>query len=308
MRVRRIAIGVLALVVGLPLCLMLGFAAWAAAFNRTNGRLVSSGVEREYLLHVPARYDRARPTALVISMHGAAAWPAAQANISRWNRVADEEGFLVVYPSGRGFPRIFPMEGAGRDADVRFIGDLIDTLKASYRIDPDRIYADGLSNGGGMAFALSCTMPDRIAAVGVVAGAQLLPSSWCPNARPVPVIAFHGTADPIVPYEGGTTWKTPTRNPFPSVRQFMADWAARDRCAGEPVASRAAAHVARLEWTNCADDTAVILYTVEGGGHAWPGGKPFARWWVGPTSDEVDASRLMWAFYQAHPLSRRPGR
>src|SRR5947209_15439212 len=92
---------------------------------------------------------------------------------------------------------------AGLMRDVRFISELIDTLRAAYNIDPTRIYANGLSIGGGMAFVLSCTLSDRIAAVGMVAAAQSLPSSWCTDHRPVPMIAFHGTADPIVPYQGG---------------------------------------------------------------------------------------------------------
>ena len=305
MSVRKIVISTVLIVIGLPLVLALIFAASASVLNQTNGSLVSSGQKREYLLHVPRKYDRARPTALVISMHGAALWPAAQMKTSQWNKVADEQGFIVVYPSGTGFPRIFPMEGTALTADVRFISDLIDTLEAGYNIDPTRIYADGFSNGGGMAFALSCTLPDRIAAVGMVAGAQLLPWSWCTDSRPVPMIAFHGTADPIVPYDGGTTWKSPTRMPFPSARMWTESWARRNQCGTEAVESSVAAHVSRLEYTNCADGATVVLYTVGGGGHSWPGGRSIAEWWVGPTSHEVDATGLIWTFFREHPLARR---
>jgi polyhydroxybutyrate depolymerase len=305
MSVRKIAISCVLIVIGLPLVLALIFAASASVLNQTNGSLVSSGQKREYLLHVPRKYDRARPTALVISMHGAALWPAAQMKTSQWNKVADEQGFIVVYPSGTGFPRIFPMEGTALTADVRFISDLIDTLEAGYNIDPTRIYADGFSNGGGMAFALSCTLSDRIAAVGIVAGAQLLPWSWCTDSRPVPMIAFHGTADPIVPYDGGTTWKSPTRIPFPSVRDWTASWAGRNRCGGETLESPVAAHVSRLEYAKCAGDATVVLYTVGGGGHSWPGGRPIAEWWTGPTSQEIDATSVMWAFFREHPLANK---
>ena len=304
LRLRKIVIGVVLIVVGLPLLLASIFAATAFVLDRTNGSLVSSGRKREYLLHVPPSYDRARPTALVISMHGAALWPAAQMKTTQWNKVADEQGFIVVYPSGTGFPRIFPMEGAALAADVKFVSDLIDTLEAGYNIDPTRIYADGFSNGGGMAFALSCTLSDRIAAVGMVAGAQLLPWSWCTDSRPVPMIAFHGTADPIVPYDGGTTWKSPTREPFPGVRKWTASWAARNRCRAEPVESTVASHVSRLEYTKCSGDATVVLYTIAGGGHSWPGGRPIAEWWVGPTSREVDATGVMWAFFREHPLAK----
>lgn len=308
MTVRKIAISVVLVFIGVPVLLVVIFAAIASMLNQTNGELVSSGQRREYLLHVPPTYDRAKPAALVISMHGAALWPAAQMKTTRWNDVADEHGFIVVYPSGTGFPRIYPMEGAALTADVKFISDLIDKLESGYNIDPARIYADGFSNGGGMAFALSCELSDRIAAVGMVAAAQLLPWSWCADSRPVPMIAFHGTADPIVPYDGGTTWKSPTREPFPSVRKWTENWARRNRCGAEAVEASVAPHVARVEYTQCADDATVVLYAVGGGGHSWPGGRPIAQWWVGPTSNEVNATELMWAFFREHPLAKRLAR
>src|SRR3989441_9162326 len=109
-------------------------------------------------------------------------------NVSRWNRLGDSQGFIVVYPAGSGVPKIWHVDrGAGLMRDVRFISALIDTLEAAYNIDPTRIYANGLSIGGGMAFVLSCTLSDRIAAVGMVAAAQSLPSSWCTDHRPVPI-------------------------------------------------------------------------------------------------------------------------
>src|SRR5262249_16037730 len=139
---------------GLPVALAAVEAAAFYARNRNNGAIPSSGQTREYLLYVPGSYDPTRPTPLVISMHGAGMWPASQRDVSQWNTVADEHGFIVVYPSGiRGAgPRIWRMgsEPGGR-ADVSFISDLIAALQATYNIDPRRIYADGLSNGGGMA-------------------------------------------------------------------------------------------------------------------------------------------------------------
>ena len=212
---RKVFFVALLTMIGLPVVLSLIAAGTIYVLDETDGTIVSSGRERKYLLHVPKSYDRAKPTPLVISMHGGGAWPAHQMNISRWNQLADEHGFIVVYPSGADFiPRIWPMGGTEGNADVRFISDLMDKLKAAYNIDPARIYADGLSNGGGMAFALSCTLSDRIAAVGAVAAAQLLPWSWCKDPRAVPMIAFHGTADPVVPYKGGRTWKAIDTTPY----------------------------------------------------------------------------------------------
>jgi dienelactone hydrolase len=193
--------------------------------------------------------------------------------------------------------------GTGLAKDVRFISDLIDDLEKAFNVDPTRIYADGLSNGGGMAFVLSCTLSDRIAAVGMVAAAQSLPWDWCTDRRPVPMIAFHGTADRLVPYEGGTSWVGPVS--FPDVSRWTASWARRNRCGPDPVETTVAADVTRRDYTDCADDAAVVLFTIHGGGHTWPGGEPLPEWFLGTTSRGVDATRESWAFFQEHRLARR---
>jgi len=299
---RRFALGAALVLIALPAIVAPIEAVAFYSANRDNGSFVSSGEKREYVLYVPRSYDRSRPTPLVISMHGAGLWGAAQRDISRWNELADMKGFIVVYPSGVGGSgvRIWRAEpGEGLTKDVRFISDLIDTLSASYNIDSTRIYANGLSNGGGMSFALSCTLSDRIAAVGMVGAAQTLPWRWCTDERPVPVISFHGTADPDVPYNGGPSWISP--RPFPNVPRWSANWAKRNRCGDNPLESKVAGDVTRREYTGCAADAAVVLYTIQGGGHTWPGGMPLPEWFVGRTTRSIDATSLMWAFFVAHP-------
>jgi polyhydroxybutyrate depolymerase len=289
--------------IGLPLVLVPIEAIAFHAQNRSNGFIVSSGQTREYSLHVPASYDRARPAPLVISLHAAALWGAAQEDTSQWDALADREGFIVVYPTAMkaGGPRIWHAEaGPHLATDVAFISDLIGALRASYNIDPARIYANGLSNGGGMSFVLSCTLSDRIAAVGMVSAAQTLPWSWCRDSRPVPMITFHGTADPVVPYGGGRTWISP--GAFPNIPAWTANWARRNRCSPVPIDAAVAANVVRRAYTGCADDADVQLYTLRGGGHNWPGGRQMLEWLCGPASDDVNATALMWAFFQAHPL------
>ncbi len=192
----------------------------------------------------------------------------------------------------------------GRQLTIRFIADLVDTLQAAYKIDSARIYANGISNGGGMAYVLSCTMAGRIAAVGMVAPAQALPADWCRSTRPVPVIAFHGTADPMVPYAGGRLGDpfNPVKPVFPAIRDFMASWAARNSCGESPVESTLAPDVSRLEYADCSEGASVVLNTIEGGGHTWPGGKPMPKWYVGRTSASIDATREMWVFFEARSL------
>src|SRR5213594_2301940 len=250
-RKRKRAIGAVLALLSLPVLLVLVEAVSFRVANRPNGSFMSSGRKREYVLYVPRSYDRAKPTALVISLHGAGLWGAAQRETSQWDRVADEYGFIVVYPSGEGGggPRAWHEGGGAQPSrDVRFISELIDTLEARYNIDRRMIYANGLSNGGGMSFALSCTLSDRIAAVGMVGAALLLPFSWCTDHRPVPMIAFHGTADRAVPYKGGFSWVAPDR--FPSIPAFTANWARRNRCGTNPVDSVVAPDVTRREYTN----------------------------------------------------------
>src|SRR5438477_1474398 len=183
-RKSKIIISVLLALVGLPLALVFAVVAFFSLLNpvfvgvsnEASGTIVSGGQKRQYLLHVPKSYDRAKPSPLVISLHAAAMWPAAQMKTSQWDRVADEHGFIVVYPSATQMaplpflPRLpvwrtdEPKPEAGLREDVRFISELIDTLQAAYTIDPTMIYANGFSNGGAMASALSCGLSDRIAA------------------------------------------------------------------------------------------------------------------------------------------------
>ncbi len=268
--------------------------------NRSNGAIVSSGEKREYLLYVPRSYDASKRTPLVITLHGAGGWPVQQMQLSGWTRLAAREGFIVVYPAGIAAvgPRVWHTGSATRD--VRFISDLIDKLEREYGIDRERIYVNGMSNGGGMSFVLSCAMSDRIAAVGMVSSAQMLSWSRCTDRRPVPMIAFHGTADPMAPYEGGQSWVGPI--PFLSLPEFVRGWARRNGCAPDAVESRPAAGVTRREYKRCTGDAAVVLYTLHGGGHVWPGGETLPVWFVGPDSRTVDATREMWTFFSAHRL------
>ena len=298
MKDRRVFLGAALALVAFPAVIVPIQAVSFYSANRDNGSFVSSGEKREYLLYVPKSYNRSSPTPLVISMHGAGLWGASQRDISRWNELADAKSFIVVYPSGVGGKgvRIWRAEpGEDLTKDVRFISELIDTLQKSYNIDSTRIYANGLSNGGGMSFALSCALSNRVAAVGMVAAAQTLPWRWCADQRPIPMIAFHGTADLHVPYNGGPSWISP--RPFPNVPRWTANWARRNRCDSTPVDSAVARDVIRHTYGECASGASVVLYTIRGGGHTWPGGMQLPEWFVGRTTQSIDATRLMWEFF-----------
>jgi polyhydroxybutyrate depolymerase len=227
--------------------------------------------------------------------------------VSRWDELAEEYGFLVVFPAGRSFPLRWSTQGqAGAEEeplqDLQFISDLIDHLAKEYSIDPQRIYANGLSNGGGMSFLLSCSLSQRIAAIGTVSGAYLLSWDDCRPERPVPFIAFHGTEDQIVPFAGG-----PSRSfdvEFPAVEDWVATLAKRNGCT-TLIELPQQGEVSGVRYTGCEADADVVFYQVAGGGHSWPGSDRLPRWIVGHTTVDVDASRLMWKFFEEHPLENQ---
>lgn len=263
--------------------------------------LESGGLTRQYMLYIPASYDATQPVPLIFSIHGLLSNSKQQARYSGWNAIADAENFIVIYPQGTGFPsrwysglRLSRDDAAAVD-DVGFIADIITATRASLCIDPARIYATGLSNGGGMSYRLACELADQIAAIGTVAGAYTELPTPCEPSRPVPVISFHGQQDPIVPYEGG--------DQLEAYEQWGADRAAYNGCAATPEAFTVTAMVSGLRYLNCDDNADVVLYTIADGGHTWPGGgEEVPEFIAGKTTKDIVASELMWAFFVDHPL------
>lgn len=276
--------------------------------NRTNRTVISCGLTRRYLLFVPNSYQPDQPVPLVISVHGFVQWPAHQARLSGWNQLADREGFLVAYPKGRGFPLRWYTQLSTADQeksgeDVQFFKDLISELSASYNIDPDRIYVNGMSNGGGMANLLASELSERIAAFGGVAGAYLSSTEIRREHRPVPWIAFHGIDDPIVPYQGGEINRGLRSSRFPSVEIWAADWAQSNGCRIQPELEMFTDQVTKISYLDCRGAGDVILYKIAGAGHTWPGGGWLPRWLTGKTYQWISATELMWDFFQSQPLS-----
>ncbi|MGM0386711.1 MAG: alpha/beta hydrolase family esterase [Actinomycetota bacterium] len=296
---RWVLIALVALIVGLP---AIGWAAFQVA-NRTNGEILTSGETRRYLLHVPESIVPGEPVPLVVDLHGFAQWPANQRDISNWDDLADEEGFIVVHPEGTGFPLRWAShspDAPQTDRDVTFIADLIDHLSGEYAVDPDRIHVAGISNGGGMAFVLSCELPG-IASIGTVAGLFTYPWESCDRTRPVPLIAFHGLADEIVPFGGGPL--DSSEDEAPDVASWMADLAARNGCT-EQTALPAEGVLGGTRWSRCDAGADVVLHTIADGGHTWPGGDPLPAFIAGYTSPAIDATATMWEFFEDHPLPR----
>ncbi len=295
---------ILALVVGLSL---LTITILSFQF-RTNGKIISSGRTRKFLIYVPESYDPEMPTPLVFSIHGFVQWPNHQRAMTGWNDLADEYGFLVVYPQGTGFPlrwNASPIYGDTKsmDEELQFFADLIDHLERTYNIDPSRVYANGMSNGAGMTDLLACELSDRFAGVGGVAGAYLFPQEDCHPSRPVPVIAFHGVDDPVVPYLGGPSPRD-DRLFFPAVEDWAKNWALMNSCDNSPEKIQITEDIMRMTYSVCEGEAPVIFYRVEGAGHTWPGGEKLPVWITGPTNRDINASALMWEFFSEYPAEK----
>ena len=260
--------------------------------------LTSGGRTRRFRLVVPASAQNG-PAPLVLNIHGLIEDPKLHEWYTAMDSAAAARGMALVYPQGVGNSWNAGPACCGRALDegvddVRFLRDLVRELEGELCIDRARIYATGLSNGAILSYRLACEASDLFAAVAPVAGAEAVPK--CAPKRPVPVLAFHGTSDLLVRWEGG--WFG-----LESPQKAIASWSSRDRCQGPPAQTIYARGDVRCQAApDCAAD--VILCRIDGGGHTWPGG--LSAFFLGKTSSDLDATSTILDFFLDHPLSYRP--
>jgi polyhydroxybutyrate depolymerase len=174
--------------------------------------------------------------------------------------------------------------------DVAFFRALLARLESDYTIDSKRVFVTGISNGAMMSYRLACEMSDRIAAISPVEGAQDIP---CNPANPVALLVFHGTADHLVPFDGGSTpFQMGSKRSDTPVADTVAFWAKEDGCSATPKHTETAAVHTDI-YSGCKNGTAVALYAIQGGHHMWPG--------LRISGNDVPATDLMWTFFAAHP-------
>jgi polyhydroxybutyrate depolymerase len=239
------------------------------------------------------------------------------AMLTHLSDTAHKYGFIVLYPDGyknqwNDGRRVTAPDLAGVD-DVGFVSKLVDTLSSQYHIDLNRVYATGMSNGGFFTDRLACELSNKIAAVAIVAepmSPQI--SSSCNPRRPLSVMMIQGTADPLVPIGGGMV-----RGPYGGERGYVMSlndtvkrWVQKNGCAASPTVNSVpdvagdGTQIVRYSYGSCMQGTEVIVYLVEGGDHAWPGGIQYSSESViGKTSRNMDASRVIWAFLQMHSMA-----
>jgi polyhydroxybutyrate depolymerase len=249
-------------------------------------QLMSGQRPRTYRLFVPAAYDGRRRLPLVLDLHGSGGNSAGQARNSGFESLAATETFIVATLDAVEARWNVPVQ-AGRPDDVAYVSDVIDHVAKQVCTDDTRIYSTGFSGGARMTSLLGCKLGSRLAAIAPVSGLRL-PAGQC-SGRPMPVLTFHGLADPQNTYNGhaegrGEAW-------LESVPDALAGWARRDSCRGDAILDDPPGPLSTMHYEGCADGSEVRIIRIDGLGHTW-------------THTVVDTTAVMWQFFKSHHLNR----
>lgn len=272
--------------------------------------LMHDRIERTFRAHVPEGLEPDRPAPLVLALHPLATNAAIMVGLCGFNPVADREGMVVAYPdgTGRGTLRSWNAGGIGMPGadDLGFLDRLLDELANLRPIDPRRVYATGMSNGGMMCHRLAAERADRFAAVAAVAGT--LAVDRIEPSRPISILHFHGTADRIVPYDGPAP-RTPRFIRFHSVPDTIGRWVEANGCPPEPRVEDLPADPGDLPSKRSSygpgrDGAEVVLYAIDGGGHTWPGRRAAGRF-LGAVAKKPVASDVIADFFRNHDIPAR---
>jgi len=293
----------------------------AAVDNGATVAFSAAGDTGSYIAEAPGGAGHGHPLPLVVNLHGYSETAALQVDITELGTYGDAHGFITVAPQVN--EAVQHWVTSPGSSDQKFLIALINHLTASLCVDRHRVYVAGYSNGAFMASALACSDAGTIAAVATVAGLEATPA--CHPSRRVPVIAFHGTADPFVPYTGGVG---PAAKELPAVSGGgtvgsnlkkaanqgiqqsdqpvpvqTARWAARNGCSKTPKTSTVTSDVTLIAY-HCPGNASVELYRENGDGHIWAGSQFMTSIAsvVGKTTFSISDNQLIWAFFEAHPL------
>ncbi len=281
--------------------LIAGCAAAGSNPGTSDQTIVVNGEVRHYSLHLPKSYRyRHGAMPLVVLLHGHGSSGVKIERSTGMSDKADKETFIAAFPDGRGDPRGWQVfdDPSGNNDDVAYIGQLIDTLKKLYAVDPKRIYVAGHSNGGMLAYHLGVAMPDKLAGIGV--SAALLGKAFAGGNRPtsVTLVAIHGKADNVVPYDG-SDGDIPYHQGFLSAPASVEEFARRNGCDGALEKTRANGNVVEKTYSGCDNSSAVVFVTVNDLTHKWSGD----RHGFGKIIDHGDliATNEMWSVFKDHP-------
>lgn len=286
--------------------------------------MMHDGIERTYFLHVPDAYQKEHSVPLLILLHGGGGLARRMLAFTGFGPYSEKYGFIVVAPDGverhwnDGRVKIGHKAHDENVDDVGFIAALIQKLESSYNIDRGQVFASGISNGAMMSYRLGLELPDKITAIAPVVGA--VPASLAEKLRaaasekksPVPAIIFNGTDDPLVPFNGGEVKMLLRKlGTVLSVAESAQLWAARNGCVAKPKISSVAVKdegmkVSKTTFSDSSGIADVVLYAIDGAGHTWPGPEPGAQYLpprlIGRACHDLDATALIWQFFQSHSL------
>ena len=272
----------------------------------TQAKLTVDGNSRDYTINIPPRYDGTQALPLVMAFHGRGSNASQQLLLTSFDTSSDKNNFILVLPNAIKGQWDLPIIPGRATTDTTFVSELSAALSQRLCVDKSRTYASGMSLGSAMTFALACAPKQSFAAFGGVGASFYRPV--CNAAPPAPIIYFHGTADPVVPYEGGRVAGSPARSITARVtaaNQNMADWANHNGCSPTPNVSDLG-DITRPVLSGCMNNASVGFCRINGGGHTWPGANQlvadFTEKSLGKTTQAVDATELMWSFFEQYQL------
>lgn len=265
-------------------------------------RITVNGKIRQFLVHAPVVI--ADPAPVLFAFHGGYGTAVGMERTYGLTPLADEKGFIVVYPQG--------LQRHWRDgrvdpddiSDVLFIEAVLDTLMSSYNIDSQSIYATGMSNGAIFCHFLAVKLPGLLSGIAPVCGGIADPGTeWFFTPAPIDVCILQGAADPLVPYQGGDVGDAGTRGRVLSTDEAVSRWCEVNSCTGEPMVTQLSdsdpddgCTVTLFLWSGVRN---VALYRIEGGGHAWPGGEQYLPvGTIGKVCRDIHAQETIWSFFQ----------
>jgi polyhydroxybutyrate depolymerase len=273
--------------------------------------LTRDGHKRTFAFYAPPDSPDGGKRALVVALHGRFGDGDAQERLSHLSKIAAREGFLLALPDGyrrswHDLRETGPAAKAGYD-DVGFLSDLVARFVSDYGADPNRVYFTGMSNGGFMSGTMACKLAGKVAAFAAVGatGPDAI-ATKCAPSLPVPALFIVGMNDPLVPYAGGDIANDGSGHGRATGAQDTARfWASANGCGASSTAAlpdedpNDGTRAELVRWDACKDAAEVRLVSIAGGGHTWPRGFKYARErLIGKTSNDFDASEMIWAFFR----------
>jgi len=283
---------------------MLFLSYFSFAQQTISSSITHNGIQRDYIIYIPAIYSTLGDVPLVFNFHGYTSNAASQMFYGDFRSIADTAGFIIVHPQGTLDNNStthwnIPGWNISNSDDVGFTNNLLDTLIATYNIDTSKVYSTGMSNGGFFSFLLACEMSDRIAAVASVTGGMTSTMiNNCNATHPTPVMQIHGTSDNVVAYNGSVITE-----PIDNVVNF---WVNYNNCLSTPTITDLAdvntsdgSTVKWFQYLGGDNGSEVEHYKIAGGAHTWPGSAISNP----GTNYDFDASAKIWEFFLRYDIN-----